>query len=252
MNLNGYLSRINYTESLEISHSCLRTLHRAHLFHIPFENLDIHLKKHIRLDDPIRIYHKIVEQQRGGFCYEQNGLFALMLRQTGFSVSLIEARVSRADGGFGVPFDHLALIVELDERWLVDVGFGDSFTEPLRLDNSEIQSQYGQHFRIQHDGRRGVYSRQKGDETWYDEYEFYLTPRHLIDFTPGCEYHQTSPQSSFTKKQICSLATATGRKTITPTSLIFTENGIRSEQAIKSEQEYQELLDQEFGIRLQR
>ncbi len=250
MNLNAYLNRINFTDLIVINQSCLRKVHRAHLFNVPFENLDIHLKNPILLDDPTRIYDKIVNQRRGGFCYEQNGLFALMLQQMGFMVSHIEARVSRPDGGFGIPFDHLALIVELEERWLVDVGFGDSFTEPLRLDSSEVQTQYGQHFRIQHDGNRGVYSRQKDSGSWHDEYEFYLKPRQLTDFTPGCEYHQTSPQSGFTKKGICSLATEYGRKTITPTSLIITANGNRTERELKNEQEYHDLLNKEFGINL--
>ena len=87
------------------------------------------------------LFEKIVTQRRGGFCYEQNGLFAAVLRALGFDVTLLEARVSKGDGTFGIPFDHLTLMVQLEDRWLADVGFGDSFLDPLRLDDPGEQTQ---------------------------------------------------------------------------------------------------------------
>jgi len=84
---------------------------------------------------------KIVLRRRGGVCYELNGVFAALLRQVGFTVSLLSAEVARPDGSDTAPFDHLALLVETEERWLGDVGFGDSFLLPLRLDTVEVQDQ---------------------------------------------------------------------------------------------------------------
>ena len=87
------------------------------------------------------LFTKIVEHRRGGFCYEANGLFAALLRALGFDVAMLSAEVARAGGGFGPDFDHMTLTVALEQRRLVDVGFGDSFREPLRLDEQGEQVQ---------------------------------------------------------------------------------------------------------------
>jgi N-acetyltransferase len=99
----------------------LREIHRAHLFTVPFENLDIHLGRKIVCDED-SFLHKIVNERRGGFCYELNGAFAAFLRALGFQVTLLSARVARSDGSDSPEFDHLTLRVDLDESWLVDVG----------------------------------------------------------------------------------------------------------------------------------
>lgn len=250
MDLNAYFARINYTGSTAVNNETLRHLHRAHMLTVPFENLDIHLNRPIVLNNVDLLYEKIVNQRRGGFCYEQNGLFGEILCEMGFNVTLMEARVSCGDGNFGRRFDHLALLVDMEERWLVDVGFGEGFTEALRLDTPEPQAQYGKNYRVIHDNERGVYAQQTDDRSWQDEYEFYFTPRQLIDFTPGCTYHQTSPNSSFTKKRVCSLATENGRKTISADRFIVTVNGLRTEQPITNETEYYGLLEVHFGIKL--
>src|SRR5258708_22032942 len=122
MNLAAYLTRIGYKGSLQVSAEALRQLHLAHVLAVPFENLDIHLGRLSVLQEEA-FCRKIVEERRGGFCYEQNGLFAAVLRDLGFPVTLLSARV-----GEGSPeFDHLTLLVPLEERWLADVGFGESF-----------------------------------------------------------------------------------------------------------------------------
>jgi arylamine N-acetyltransferase len=89
----------------------------AHLLAVPFENLSIHSKQPIVLEDNA-LFTKIVEHRRGGFCYEANGLFAALLRALGFEVTMLSAGVANASGGFGPDFDHMALMVTLDKRWL--------------------------------------------------------------------------------------------------------------------------------------
>src|SRR4051794_25362765 len=91
----AYLDRIRHTGSRAPTIEALRALHRAHLHAVPFENLDIHLGRPIRLD-PGAFFRKIVGERRGGFCYELNGLFAELLAALGFEVSLLSARA--ADG----------------------------------------------------------------------------------------------------------------------------------------------------------
>lgn len=114
LNVPAYLARIGYTGPPSPDAETLRRLHRAHLLSVPFENLDIGLKRRIVCDAEASI-RKIVEQGRGGFCYELNGAFAELLAQLGFRVTLLSARVVKRDGGYGPEFDHLTLRLELEE-----------------------------------------------------------------------------------------------------------------------------------------
>ena len=247
MNLDAYFRRIGYDGPPTPTLDTLRSLHRAHLMAVPFENLDIHIGRPIVLDED-RLFDKIVNQRRGGFCYEQNGLFAAVLRHMGYDVTLLEARVNAREWETSNPLDHLTLVVQLDERWLTDVGFGDSFIEPLRFDDQDSQEQANGAFRVLHDGVTGTHSRQTSTGDWHDEYLFSLQPRTLADFIPGCEYHQTSPNSHFTRQRVCSLATPQGRITLSDRRLIITENGQRTERDLHSEAEFQQHLGEQFGI----
>src|SRR5689334_21580804 len=112
MDVQAYLHRIGYHGGLEPTAANLRDLHRAHRVAVPFENLDIHVGRPIVLDQDA-LFDKIVTRRRGGFCYELNGLFAVLLRALGFDVALLSAGVARADGGFGPEFDHLTLLVRV-------------------------------------------------------------------------------------------------------------------------------------------
>jgi len=147
MNVAAYLGRIGYKGKVSTTIETLRGLHRAHLLSVPFENLDISLGRQILCNEDAFL-RKIVERHRGGFCYEMNGAFAALLRTIGFEVTLLSARVPNKDGSYGPEFDHLALRVDLDTPWLADVGFGDSFLDPLRLETGVEQTQAGRIFRI--------------------------------------------------------------------------------------------------------
>jgi N-hydroxyarylamine O-acetyltransferase len=249
MDLNAYFERVNYKGSGSPTVETLRALHRAHLLAVPFENLDIHIPRPISLEESA-LFDKIVTRRRGGFCYEQNGLFAAVLRSLGFAVSLLEARVKIGDGSFGRPFDHLTLLVRLEQPWLADVGFGDSFLEPLRLADPAEQLQDGDAFRVRLDGQQGVYAMRDPTNGWQDEYQFFLQPRHLADFAEACHYHQTSPASHFTQKRICSLARPAGRITLSDMRFIVTENGKRTETTLSGEAEFDRILVSHFGMRL--
>src|SRR5687768_15235135 len=124
----AYLERIGYRGPVEPTAETLRRLHVAHLLAVPFENLSIHASEPIVLDDSA-LFEKIVARRRGGFRYELNGLFAALLGALGFEVEMLSAGVMNSEGEFGPDFDHMALVVKLEERWLADVGFGDSFVE---------------------------------------------------------------------------------------------------------------------------
>ena len=249
LDVRAYLDRIGYSGGIEATAENLRALHRAHLLTVPFENLDISLGRKIVVDEEA-ILKKIVELRRGGFCYELNGAIAALLRALGFHVTLLSARVARSDGGEGPEFDHLTLRVDLEQAWLADVGFGDSFLEPLRLEGEVEQSDPAGTFRLIEDGGRWHMQKRECDGNWRAQYSFSLLPRRLEEFAGMCHVHQTSPKSSFTQKRICSRATPQGRITVSEMKLIVTSTGIRQETVIASEEERRRILQREFGIRL--
>ena len=245
--IEAYLRRIGYVGETEPSESTLRSLHCAHMFAVPFENLDIGLGRQIICDES-RFLDKIVTERRGGFCYEMNGAFAALLRALGFKVSLLSARVTDDGGRDGPEFDHLALRVELDQDWLADVGFGDSFVEPLLLEPDLEQEQFGRRYRLTSAGSR-LCLEANADGVWKKQYLFTLKARQLSEFAAMCHYHQTSPDSPFTRKRVCSLAIPEGRITVTGDKLIETRNGVREERALR-EDERIVILRERFGVNL--
>lgn len=248
MDTKAYLQRIGYQGSLKPSAQTLRELQVAHLRSVPFENLSIHSGEPIVLDDDA-LFDKVVSRRRGGFCYELNGLFAALLRALGFDLAMLSARVANAEGVLGPDFDHMTLLVTLQERWLADVGFGDSFLEPLRLDDQSEQVQGDRAYRIEVDGAARILSQRIGDEPWKVQYRFTLQPHQYSDYAEMCRYHQTSPESHFTKSRICSRATSEGRVTLSSMRFITTESGTdREERVLADEAEYATILREHFGI----
>lgn len=248
MNIKAYLERINYHGSLTPTAETLRQLQVAHLLAVPFENLSIHAGQPIVLEDEA-LFAKIVERRRGGFCYEAKGLFAALLHALGFEVSMLSAEVANAEGGFGPAFDHMTLMVSSEQRWLVDVGFGDSFLEPLLLDERSEQAQGSRAYRILPDGTHLILMQREKDDEWKAQYRFTLQPHSYDDYAEMCRYHQTSPQSHFTRARICSRATEEGRITLSEMRFITTsQEGKRQERTLTSQEEYTAILREQFGI----
>jgi len=246
MDTDAYLERIRYAGPLVPSAETLRALHRAHMLTVPFENLDIHLGRPIVLELP-RLYDKIVNQRRGGFCYELNGLFAWLLRELGFRVEMLSARVCNG-GEPGPEFDHMALLVHLEESVLADVGFGDSFIEPLELDDAREQIQRGVAYRIESDGEIERMLERKPGQASFVVYQFTRQPRQLSEYVEMCVWQQTAPESHFTQKRVCSLATPDGRVTLSDMKLIVTKNRERKERRLSDDDEYRSILSKYFGI----
>jgi N-hydroxyarylamine O-acetyltransferase len=247
LDVTVYLNRIGLTESIRLDSAGLRRLQYSHLLRVPFENLDIHLGRPIQLDRS-SLFRKIVVRRRGGFCYELNGLFAELLKSLEFRVTLLSARGAKREGGFGPEFDHLALRVDLDEPYLVDVGFGDAFLEPLRLLPDIEQSQPAKTFLLSRQGEDWLVHERKTGEPWKPLYLFTLAPRSIEEFADMCRYHQTSRASHFTHGTICSIARSTGRVTISGDRFIETYEGNRSERLIRNETQLRTLLRDHFGV----
>lgn len=250
MNIDAYLERIRHVGDLSPTFENLALLHNEHLEAVPFENLDIPLGRKIELSLP-HLYQKVVVARRGGFCYELNSLFAWLLRELGYDVSFLSARVF--DGTeLGPPFDHMALLVQLpDQQVLADVGFGDSFRTPL-IFNGPPQTQVSGTYQILPGDEGFSVYQSKADASPAPQFTFSLTPFSLVDFEPMCHYHQTSEQSGFTQKQVCTLATPEGRVTISNGRLIQTnlKEGSKTETPIKTIDDYRRLLQGTFGMDL--
>jgi N-hydroxyarylamine O-acetyltransferase len=251
LNINAYLERINYHGSIAPRPETLRQLQRSHLLTVPFENLSIHAHEPITLQDEA-LFTKIVENRRGGFCYEANGLFAALLRALGFNVAMLSAEVANAAGEFGPKFDHMTLLVSLAERWLVDVGFGDSFLEPLLLDEPGEQLQGHRAYRLVSDGKVFTLLQREAQEEWKAQYRFTLQSYSYADYAEMCRHHQTSPESHFTQARLCSRATEEGRITLSGMHLITTSTNsgpqTRQERTLTNEAEYAAILRDHFGV----
>ncbi len=251
MDIPEYLKRLNYQGSLEPTLETLQALHEAHLLTVPFENLSIHYEQPIILRVDL-LYNKVVRQRRGGFCYELNGLFVLLLRELGFKATLLSASMAHQTGIFGPEIDHPTILVHLADDWLTDVGNGDSFRLPLRLsEGEEIKFVQGEHtYRLVKEPTFWTLQKCASDGIWQAEYRFTMQPHDLTEFSEMCQFYQTSPESPFTHGRVCSLATTNGRITLRDLRLITTNLGERTETLLGSEEEYAQVLKQTFGVRL--
>ncbi|MFN8489208.1 MAG: arylamine N-acetyltransferase [Caldilineaceae bacterium] len=251
LDFQPYLNRIQIDKPEAPSYAFLAKLQAQHLLTTPFENLSIGQGERIVLAEDLLV-NKLVQRQRGGFCYELNGAFYWLLSRLGFSVTRISARVySSRQNEFGPEFDHMALIVQLDQPYLVDVGFGDSARQPLALPAGEGADVSGRYRILPVQADHGEYHLQKWEEGgWASHFAFTTTAHELADYGAMCDYHQSSPASHFTQHIVCTRATPCGRLTLSPDSLTITEGDNKEKKAVTSPAEYQQLLFTHFGVRL--
>ena len=249
MDVKKYLSRIGIAEISPPSLDFLAELQNRHMLSIPFEDLDIPHRDKIVLDLEW-IYQKIIPTKRGGFCYELNGLFHWLLTQLGFKVDILSARVFNHERKeLGPEFDHMALLVHLENDYLVDVGFGDSFRMPLEFPNGEQRDISG-HYKIYTINENEYDLRRKESYDWKLQYKFSITSRTLAEFENMCEYQQTFPESIFRNRMVCTIATQTGRITLSNLSLTVTDNGTKTKTDLRSDGEFYQLLKKHFLIEL--
>lgn len=256
----SYLRRIGFAAPAVPSPSTLDALIAHHLQSVPFETIDIvRLRRPIVLD-PLQHVRKIVQERRGGFCYELDGAFGWLLQQLGYRVTYGYGQWRTSDGRWVEPFDHMVLAVEVpesDTRWLADVGFGaDCPTVAIPIDAARacvVNGRNGHDYRslpLQDSSNRWRIETRQADSDWRLVYEADLTPRQFADYADRCESLQTSPDSHFTHDLICSLPVAGGRATIGGGRFILTESGHRTEQPITSRLHELDLLLEWFGIRI--
>ncbi|WP_406273467.1 arylamine N-acetyltransferase [Nocardia sp. NBC_00881] len=207
LDLDAYLGRIGFDGERGPTVATLRALVRAHTTSIPFENLEIILGRSIELD-LATLQDKMVRRRRGGYCYENVGLFAAALERLGFGVIGLSGRVNMGAGEGLRPATHALLRVttaEDDRVWLCDVGFGSGPLEPFELSTRTGEFAAGAwKFRLEHtvgalDSDLWLLH-QFGREGWIDRYTFTSSPQYRIDYAVGNHFVSTSPRSPFTTR----------------------------------------------------
>jgi N-hydroxyarylamine O-acetyltransferase len=242
-----YLKRLAVALTAQPDLAYLTALQEAHLLAVPFENLSVIRGEPIILDEA-RLVAKIIERRRGGFCYELNSAFGWLLCQLGFAVTRISARVCNASRQeFGPEFDHMALLVQLDQTYLVDVGFGDSARRPIPLPDGIVEDVSGR-YRVMPVGEDAYWLQREAANGWQNQYAFTTQPRQLADYAEMCHYHAHSPDSHFTQRTLCTIATADGRITLSADTLTWTNGDEKRKSPVTSPAEFDRLLAAHFGI----
>jgi N-hydroxyarylamine O-acetyltransferase len=244
--LRRYCARIAYDGPREPTRASLVAVHRAHLLSIPYENLDIHLGRPLSLD-PAAMFTKLVDERRGGWCYEMNGTLGQALAAMGFDVRYVSGAVHRGARGDAALGNHLVLIVTLDRPWIVDVGFGDGFIEPLPLEPGTYRQGFLE-YRVSVDGTRWrVDNHQYGGA---DGFDFTLEPRTIETFAAPCHELQTSPESPFVQVTVCERFVPGGLVMLRGAVLReVTESGVAT-RTVQDADEYLSVLRHRFALDL--
>ena len=250
--VESYLDRIKYTGDLETNAHNLAKLQQAHVYAVPFEDLDIHYGTVLSLDlNDLKT--KVIEKNRGGFCYELNYLFGSLLDALGYQVHYISARVFNEFTGLeGPEFDHMALLVTSGEKWLVDVGFGGrAFTQPLLMMTTDVQTDPAGFFKVDQVGNdRFQVVRSLDRSEFLPLYNFSLDKQGIEHFHAECQWKQTDPGSHFVKNKICTMATPEGRKSILNHEFSIREGKMKSTIKITDLQHERNILSDHFNIYL--
>jgi N-hydroxyarylamine O-acetyltransferase len=241
-----YLDRIGYDGPLDAGHETLAGLQRAHLLGIPFDALDCHLGNPVTVV-PEDAYRKVVEHRRGGFCFELNGLFAELMTHLGFDVTRHAARPFTEGGELAPPFAHLALVVQLERRWLVDVGFGFDFAiAPLDLDERGEQRREDQRFRIAPDGDALV-AEEVPAPAVRNGYRMELEPVDQGVFAERCRIYSTDPETGFVREGPVMQRFEDGGVRVTRTKVSSSRPGGVS-RPIADEDDWRAELASQFGL----
>lgn len=247
MNLSAYLDRIEYRGRLAPEYETFAALHVAHATHIPFENLDILLGRRISID-MAAIEAKLVDARRGGYCFEQNTLFAAVLRELGFEVTALAARVRKRQPGL-LPRTHMCLCVRIGGlRYVADVGFGgEGLLMPVPM-NGETVQQYLWKYRLSQEAD-GVWVLQSAGNGWNDLYAFTLEPQHDVDFMMANYYVSTYPESPFVRTLTVQLPAADCRQILRNRELVIDNGSVFERVILRDDDELLDMLSSRFNLR---
>lgn len=252
VNIDRYFERIGYEGPVKISLDTLQALHKKHAQTIPFENLNPLLGIPVNLDID-SLEQKIVNQNRGGYCFEQNLLFLYALKAIGFKAKGLAARIrwNKADNEV-TPLSHMLLLVEIgNNQFLADVGFGNNtLTGPLLLAPGKVQQ-------TPHEPRRIIRKNDNFlmqiliDDEWKNLYQFDLREHFLPDYKITNWYLSNHPESHFVTGLIAARPEPGRRYTLRNNIFsIHHINGETEKKELKSVEELREVLEKIFLLQL--
>lgn len=248
MRLEHYFARIRYRGSSAPTITTLKDVVRAHVLNVPFENLDVQLGQPLTIA-PEAAYEKIVDRNRGGWCYEQNGLLGWALSKIGFEVVRVAAAVRRSERGDVANANHLCLLVRPQEggqTWLADVGFGGSMLAPIELEESRhshtpfqlgLRRTADNHWQFWENAGSGEF-----------DYDFLAEAADEHSLSARCEFLQTSPESSFVQSLVAQIRTSDSHKTLRGKVLSHASSSGRHTEFLKSADELVDVLRNIFRL----
>jgi N-hydroxyarylamine O-acetyltransferase len=248
LDLDRYLARVGYEGSRDPSLGVLAALHAAHVAAIPFENLDILLGRPISLD-LAALQAKLVDGDRGGYCFEQNTLFRAVLEGMGFAVTSLAARVR--GGGVLRPRTHMVLLAELPEggQFLADVGFGgDGPVHPVPLAPGREIWTGAMGYRLRLEEGLWVLEGHSGGQ-WTDLYAFTLEAQYPVDFEMANHFTSTYPRSPFVQSLTAQRSWPERRAILRNRELLVREGGTTRMTDVRDPEHLLEILAGEFGLR---
>lgn len=249
LDLDAYLARIGYEGERAPTAAALRELHARHAAAFAFENLEIVLGRPVPLDVK-SLQDKMVGRRRGGYCYEQNLLYAAALDRLGFRVSGLGARIRMGETKIR-PVTHALLKVRLDgEDWITDVGFGgEALLEPVPLRDGVEVRQGGWTFGLVREGTDGVWVlRSRHADGWFDLYAFGPEARHPADYGIFNYYISTHPRSPFTGRTVVQQPGPDLRRALIGTELTLTRPDWSREVRQVPAEEIPAVLETDFGL----
>lgn len=247
--LRSYLERIGFDGEPGNDLATLEALHLKHLDRIPFENIDVFLGRPAGLDLET-LQSKVVQRERGGYCFEQNSLFAGALRALGYRVATLEARVRPPGATAPLPRTHMLLLVSTDgQDFAADVGFGgDGPLRPVPVDGTPSEQPDGV-YRVDRENDAIHAMRLLQNGVWRDLYAFTLTPAEAVDFEVAHHFTSTHPRSPFVRTLTVQRSSAAVRRILRGRS--YTERGEGGERTREiRDEELGPLLESEFGLTL--
>lgn len=252
IDLDAYFKRVGYTGARKPTLATLRELHRRQPQSIAFENLSPMLGHPVPIDAP-SLHSKMVTGGRGGYCYEQNLLFASVLEALGFKLRHLTGWPRwQAEPGRPVPRTHLSLLVDIDgEEWVADVGFGgNTLTAPLLLKSRDEQATPHEPARlVDHNGRLLIQVKIGGK--WHDLVEFGLEQQNFADLEVGNWFTSAHPRSRF-KTDLFLARADEGRRYAMSGNALSTHklDGATEKKTLGTVAEIREALTDVFRIKL--
>jgi len=239
----AYLDRIGFSGRPSVDLETLRTLHRLHLLSFPYENIDVQLGRFVSTD-PAVAFRKLVTDRRGGWCYEMNGLFGAILAALGFQVTGVQATTSPRSGVGTLP--HFALVIDLEQPYLVDVGFGDGLLEPLPI-KAGVYRQRDKQFGIEAP-RPSVWRFNNHPSSSVKGFDFTLSPADPARLAADSRRLQSAPDSPYVQNLVCQRHTRYGVTVLLGRVLCRARAETPDVRTLESTEEFVWALEEEFDL----